>query len=377
MGFTRVVVLSAALLAGTAIAAALPLWLKLPVRHLRMVSHMSVGVLVGAALTVVIPEGVAAVFEASEHGDAGHHDENASWVGAALLAGFILMYLIDSLHGHDEYPNPQIQRPSYRSTPSHLAELEPLSHGGSRNSNDFDRAHDWEETGGNGTTIGVGGGEAGRHSHGHSPLSAILGTGGEGDDMIVADASAVSTVIGLLAHSLADGISLGASSLSSAASSSSSDHDHDHGGSGSSLQLIVFIAIMVHKAPTAFALSSLLTSSPATSPGFVRRALVLFSLAAPVGAVATYALLSLLGQGASEDGGASASLAWWTGLALVFSGGTFLFVATHAVREQDKKGEKAAEETDEARIGERTKLALILAGMVTPGLLSKLVGHGH
>lgn len=202
---------------------------------------------------------------------------------------------------------------------------------------------------------------------------------------MTADASSVSTVIGLLTHSLADGISLGASSLASAASTHiGGGGEEGGGGGGSSLQLIVFLAIILHKAPTAFALSSLLSSSPATSPAFVRRALALFSLAAPVGALLTFLLLSLLGS-AGENG----QLEWWTGITLVFSGGTFLFVATHAVREQEKKVQdrQAAQvaeaeadgfgEASEKTVGQRGRLALVLAGMVTPGLLSRLVGHGH
>jgi len=66
----------------------------------------------------------------------------------------------------------------------------------------------------------------------------------------------------------------------------------------------------------------------------------------------------------------------------VFSGGTFLFVATHAVTELEGKQEgesKRERNNDELRVGQGRKgrLALILLGMVTPGILSQLVGHGH
>lgn len=75
-------------------------------------------------------------------------------------------------------------------------------------------------------------------------------------------------------------------------------------------------------------------------------------------------------------------LGWYTGIALVFSGGTFLFVATHAVTELEGKQQiKGAGRNngEELRIGQGRKgrLALILMGMVTPGILSQLVGHGH
>lgn len=204
--------------------------------------------------------------------------------------------------------------------------------------------------------------------------------------MMRADGSSFSTVVGLVAHSIADGISLGASSLPTPARAPSSTTAAAAAPStpSSSLQLVVFIAIMLHKAPTAFALSSLLASSPANSRTFIRRALLIFSLAAPVGALVTYAILSLLG-----GSGGSSSTEWYTGLALVFSGGTFLFVATHALREQEKREERkqrqaaaAASSLDEldpppAGLGDKARLVLVLVGMVLPATLSRVVGHGH
>lgn len=204
--------------------------------------------------------------------------------------------------------------------------------------------------------------------------------------MMRADGSSFSTVVGLVAHSIADGISLGASSLPTPARAPSSAAAA--APSSSSLQLVVFIAIMLHKAPTAFALSSLLASSPANSRTFIRRALLIFSLAAPVGALVTYAILSLLGG--SGGGGGASSTEWYTGLALVFSGGTFLFVATHALREQEKREERkqrqavaaAASSIDELDppppgLGDKARLVLVLVGMVLPATLSRVVGHGH
>ncbi|GAA5830742.1 hypothetical protein JCM11251_001060 [Rhodosporidiobolus azoricus] len=421
--FSHLVLLATSLALGTLFFAFLPLYFRLSPRHVAAVSQASVGVLVGAALAVILPEGVAAVFEAAEHGDEGGHARqggedrsgdghahgNAGWIGAALLAGFILMYIIDSLHGHDEYTSgsspahdpssrrtnttlsshhssSRLLRPSYRPTPSHLAELEPLStHGSARNSNEYTPSSAPLRVNGGAEAWDIEAASVGDEPpsppHGHSH-SLGLGMHHDEDQVMTADASSVSTVIGLLAHSLADGVSLGASSLSSSSSSSTGD----------SLQLIIFLSIILHKAPTAFALSSLLSSSPSTSPSFTRRALLLFSLAAPLGALLTYLLLSLLG--ARTEG---AGLEWWTGLALVFSGGTFLFVATHAVKEQENKaartggggsqsghrqhegedGWDGGEGAEEEALSERARMALMIGGMVFPGLLGRLVGHGH
>ena len=291
-------------------------------------------------------------------------------------------YLLDNLHGHDEYPDPNPQphlhprhrhRPNLSATPSHQPLLEPL-----RTSDEYSR-HDGNGHGSEHWRNDEEGGAASQtSSRSRSPMPC------NDAHLITADASSVSTVVGMLTHSLADGISLGASSLPLAAAAAAATTSGD--STSSPLQLVIFLAILLHKAPTAFALSSLLLSSPATSRAFTRRALVLFSLAAPLGALATYALLSLVGA----HGGAGSAAGWWTGLALVFSGGTFLFVATHAVREQEKRAEGhgaggghghahgAAEgEGAEGRIGEKHRLALVLTGMVAPALLSRLVGHGH
>ncbi|GAA5868788.1 hypothetical protein JCM1840_005117 [Sporobolomyces johnsonii] len=386
MGFARLVLLSFLMLVSTLLASFSPLYLNLSRKTVQAVSIYSTGLLVGAALTVVIPEGVATVFRNAQPRDDHHHGDDhafetsSHWVGAALLGGFILMYLIDSVHGHDEYRDPDRphrsphHRPHYTSVPSHLAELEPLSRGDSREPSTErpgsevegeERQLRWEEDG------GVLAGSA-RGSNLNLTRSGTTSTSTSGSEhWLTADASSISTVIGLLAHSLADGISLGASSLSTSPTSSLSLSPASDDDSSTPLQLIVFLAIMLHKAPTAFALSSLLTSSPSNSPGFTRRALLLFSLVAPVGAVVTYLLLSLLGAGPASGTG------WYTGLALVFSGGTFLFVATHAVREQEKRVRRQVEEGDPAKVGERAKLALVLAGMCTPGLLARVVGHGH
>lgn len=118
----------------------------------------------------------------------------------------------------------------------------------------------------------------------------------------------MSTTLGLCIHAAADGIALGASSSST---------------STTSLSLIIFVAIMVHKAPAAFGLTSVLLKQ-----GLGKRAarahLVFFSLAAPVGAVGTWVAVRALGGGGSTE---PALMKWWTGVLLLFSGGTFLWVA--------------------------------------------------
>ena len=115
--------------------------------------------------------------------------------------------------------------------------------------------------------------------------------------------SKLSIVIGLLAHSVADGLALGAAQLSSISSSPAKEAAHD---SSSSLSLVVFFAILLHKFPTAFALSSLLSRS--STRKFALSSLAAFSLAAPVSAVVAFNVLAWLGTGDAR------ALDWWTGL---------------------------------------------------------------
>lgn len=112
---------------------------------------------------------------------------------------------------------------------------------------------------------------------------------------------AFSTFIGLLFHALADGISLGAASAFSS-STSSAHHGSDKGQTDSGddgLSLIIFLSLIIHKAPVAFSLSSLLMSFyPAAmqraQKSHIRRALGVFSLATPIGAVVTWLLLRIV-----------------------------------------------------------------------------------
>ena len=113
----------------------------------------------------------------------------------------------------------------------------------------------------------------------------------------------LATTVGLVIHAAADGIAMGASSVSS----------------DQRLGFIIFIAIMVHKAPAAFGLTSVLLKQ-GLSKRAARAHLIVFSLAAPAGALSTWLLVRLLG-GDNMNGDAGT---WWTGMLLLFSGGTFL-----------------------------------------------------
>lgn len=63
-----------------------------------------------------------------------------------------------------------------------------------------------------------------------------------------------------------------------------------------------------------------------------RTHLIIFSLAAPVGAILTWSAIRVLGL-SSETLGESASAEFAVGCVLLFSGGTFLYVAMHTMQE--------------------------------------------
>lgn len=114
----------------------------------------------------------------------------------------------------------------------------------------------------------------------------------------------LATTTGLVIHAAADGIAMGASASTR----------------NTKLSFIIFIAIMLHKAPAAFGLTSVLLKQ-GLSKRAARGHLIIFSLAAPFGALSTWLLVHLLGGGATVGG---ESGQWWTGMLLLFSAGTFL-----------------------------------------------------
>ncbi|KAI1367834.1 Zinc/iron permease [Xylaria arbuscula] len=328
------------------LAGALPLSMTLSQSQLRLISSIGIGILVGTSLIVIIPEGIEAVAESSigthhptprglrmaRNGplvqwteglvtartdqtwsrgteqkssidnlvivpdnaagevlqvrtpadgsetpkDSPSHPEASPaesemptlYIGLSLVLGFILMFLIDRLPRHASEIQP--------TTPRHIS----LSNLGASSLSQNDE-----------------------ESEGF--LGSLTPTPKQ--------SRSLATTTGLVIHAAADGIAMGASV-------SSPDKK---------LGMIVFIAIMVHKAPAAFGLTSVLLKQ-GLSKRAARGHLIVFSLASPFGAWLTFILVSFLGGG--EQGAVSQ---WWTGMLLLFSAGTFLYVAMHAMQEGD------------------------------------------
>ncbi|KAL0809200.1 hypothetical protein ABMA28_011424 [Loxostege sticticalis] len=114
----------------------------------------------------------------------------------------------------------------------------------------------------------------------------------------------ITATVGLVVHAAADGIALGA-----AATTSHAD-----------VELIVFLAIMLHKAPAAFGLVTFLLHA-GLERNRIRKHLLIFSCSAPLLALLTYFGIGNESKQTLSDFNA-------TGIAMLFSAGTFLYVAT-------------------------------------------------
>ena len=256
-----------------------------------------------------------------------HHDESHhAWMGIALISGFILMFLVDKLPKYITASKPAAQ--SYHISLSNLG----------RRFNQAVRAEEESDSFLEGRAEGQG------SSH------------------------SFATTTGLVIHAAADGIALGASSSTSSAG----------------LSFVIFFAIMVHKAPAAFGLTSVLLKQ-GLSKRSARSHLLLFSLAAPTGALLTWVAAHALGVGRVGD---FSSTQWWTGMLLLFSGGTFLYVAMHAMQESgpdheshmnghangsiDGGGGSSLKNEQGSSINE---LLAAMFGMILPLFLQ--VGHAH
>lgn len=259
----------------------MPLAFSLAQNHSRIISAVGTGLLVGTCLIIIIPEGIETLYSAAPHDPHVHRRRDATgestpsssaassasyephaWVGLALIAGFLLMYLIDQVPRHASKITAQAK-------PMHIS-LANLSQG----------LHNAEED---------------DVSNDSSPFASTAAA---------STASGSTTTIGLVIHAAADGIALAASSFISQ----------------SATGLVVFLALMVHKAPAAFGLTSVLLKK-GLSKREARAHLLIFSLAAPVAAMTTWTGVNLLAGGhvQGEEG-----TRFMTGLLLLFSGGTFL-----------------------------------------------------
>ncbi|XP_022074923.1 zinc transporter ZIP9 [Acanthochromis polyacanthus] len=307
--FSSISLLSLAMLVGCYVAGTIPLAVNFSEEKLKLITVLGAGLLCGTALAVIIPEGVHALYEEILEG--GHHSHGQVGV-------------VDAAEVKSE------------------AEAA-LS-------------------------------AAGKHEHSHEQLHACIGVSlvlgfvfmllvdqigsshvhnTEDPESARVTSSKITTTLGLVVHAAADGVALGA-----AASTSQT-----------SVQLIVFVAIMLHKAPAAFGLVSFLMHA-GLERNRIRKHLLVFALAAPVLAMLTFLGLSQSSKEALSDVNA-------TGVAMLFSAGTFLYVATvHVLPEVGGGGHSHAPAGGNGGKGlSKVEVGALVLGCLIPLVLS--VGHHH
>ncbi|MCJ1456505.1 hypothetical protein MMC28_006866 [Mycoblastus sanguinarius] len=403
------------------LAGSLPLTFSLSPSRLRLISTIGMGVLVGTALIVIIPEGVETLYSASDYSAETHTRRSivsrAPVIQKQLEGVHTLNLRQRSLRDVSPRPDLNFKRDDTPDTSIFNALPGPVVPDGIDKDEDAHPKHPKIPP-----TTPTGPGEVGimgndkaaadpssaksssssqpkRTPHAWIGLSLIFGfilmylldtlpfltppapSRPQSSIYSLSDLStsppptpaspqrSLSTTLGLCIHAAADGIALGASSSST---------------STTSLSLIIFVAIMVHKAPAAFGLTSVLLKQGLGKRG-ARAHLVVFSLAAPAGAVGTWVIVRALGGGGSAE---PALMKWWTGVLLLFSGGTFLYVAMHTMQEEDSPNaaqeesqsngylEAGSRQSRRPKEGRSPRLVLAAVGGMLLPLITQ-IGHAH
>lgn len=310
--FIWLLLLCLAMLVSSFVAGCIPLATKLSDTKLNFLTSLSVGLLISTSLVVIIPEGVETLYsnhnESVEQLEDGGAFANHTIVGLALLVGFAVMFIIDQLTSSSGHIHSTNTTDSYNDNTKN------------RNSVELDAMLSSSAT----TS------ESPETHHTTHPVQSVAST---------------TPTIGLIVHAAADGIALGASA------------------SHPQLSMVVFFAIMLHKAPSAFALTTVLLSE-GLSRSKVRQHLLLFSISAPIGALSTYILIQFSFQ--------IQNLEYWTGILLLFSGGTFLYVAMHAIQELPPAPSDQPHATEKFNWHQSCS---ILLGMFIPFILN--LNHSH
>ncbi|KAF8599450.1 hypothetical protein BDV93DRAFT_526110 [Ceratobasidium sp. AG-I] len=331
----------------------LPLVFTFSKTRIAQISTIGTGLLLGAAMGVVIPEGIEALHHASKTSSSPSSTPEepdsvpTRTIALCLLSGFTLMLVIEQLlpaSAHHQSPI-QLGNSHARATLFEEDDIEQLELGPAPGDQYPDPTAEPDP----------------------APRASMNRRSGSVDSIpikrgftLVDDSNANgktketnpgAITLGLVIHSIADGLALGASARSGQ----------------SSLEAIVFLAIIVHKAPTALALSTALM--PHLSRQSVRRHITAFALTSPLSALMTYFAVDFLGE--------IDSLAKWTGIALLFSGGTFLYVATVLQPISSSAAGSGHHHHGEAELKPGVRVLLTVLGMFFPLLAGSVLGHGH
>ncbi|KAK7048552.1 beta-lactamase class penicillin binding protein, partial [Favolaschia claudopus] len=310
----------------------LPLSFALSKHHITRLSALGSGILIGTALGVIIPEGIDSLYHSTDR-------LPTSQIALSLIAGFTFMMVVEQLVAPHSHSHSHSQ---LNTTNSGSLSLHNVGGQQSDSTLEFDAEMgdlDLEPqpdppSGGSGTGF--------MQADASASLSELRGS----------RAKAYPMTFGLFIHGLADGLALGVSSLPEPGSSTNSPHRD--------LSFIVFLALIIHKAPTSLALTTSLLNTSLPRPE-CRKHLAVFSASTPLGAITSYALLSFFSSGAQNS---------WTGLALLVSGGTFLYVATVLQTVSHSEDDSSPGAGD---MSPTTRVSLIATGIMLPYMISHLL----
>ncbi|CAF3716141.1 unnamed protein product [Rotaria sp. Silwood1] len=303
---------------GSYLSGLIPLAFNLSETKMRYVTVLGAGLLVGTALAVIIPEGVHALYISELETT---HDK-------IQLDNKIIHRHLNQVANENKVDQAKI------TSNIHQHEVDPLKK--SSTDKHSDATHSAI-----GVTLVLGfvfmlvvDNFSSKLFHNHG--SQVIDSSGS---VIISKSKATWTAtLGLVVHAAADGIALASAT------------------SRFNVEFIVFMAIILHKAPAAFGLVSFLISDGVDRKR-IRRHLLIFSLAAPLVAIITYVVL--------KSGSYSIDS---TGLAMLFSAGTFLFVATvHVLPEVQSHYDD--------RQFRAIELLILIIGCCFPIILS--MGHKH
>lgn len=377
-GLALLLILSTAMFLGCWLAGLVPLSVSLGESRVRLVTVFGAGLLVGTALAVIIPEGVSAVYQARAESSGTHHSHGPHASADSILDRVVVKEkdvgaLRPNPGDHHAEP-PKLPAEEEKETAKKEAPLEPKA---ARRRREIGQGHFHDSSSRFNVDV-------------HSIIGVALvlgfvfmlcvdqisamGNFGRRDveGGAVQPRYKITATIGLVVHAAADGIALGAASTTS----------------HTEIQFIVFLAIMLHKAPAAFGLVTFLQYE-GLDKARIRKHLLVFALAAPVAALVTYV-------GILQGGSTALSSLTSTGILMLFSAGTFLYVATVHVLPEIVGGGRHSQSHSYQPVAEGSspgsstalghshaptaafklnELVAIVAGALIPALIT--LGHSH
>ncbi|EER30144.1 hypothetical protein CTRG_06184 [Candida tropicalis MYA-3404] len=275
MSFSRIIelaILTTVMFLTSFIAGVLPLKLTISPTYLKYLSLLAMGILVGTAMLIILPEGIEMLSTSTQN--------ISRFVGFPILIGFVTMFTIDNVFSGHSSDN-------------------------KRNCNLKD---------------------------------SIFGS---------------SLTLGMIFHGIVDGISLGSSFAG-----------------GTAIPLIIFTAIIIHKIPTSFSLSTILCSEGIPDSKLFWH-ILLFALSSPIATWITYIIISLIDVNTDVV----------VGILFLFSAGNFLFIVNHVMSDftsgdfqvlptsVESEANTVVSNQSHSKIS-KLEFSLVITGILIPAVLS-------